>query len=222
MTRFSFPFFFWRPGEVLLSGNMPDVCAATRKVKSLHGRHDPPRRLRRNHPQVRQTAAAVTWRPQIHSRRRQLKHREEGADTEGAGPEAEPAGLSPCHHHLGTSPRRLPRDECETSQAAMREKRSSCENDYGAKHSGEPPVKSITLSPSVNGTWTLLGGALPPSPTGAGCGALRWPRGAQDPDEARPRSRRVSSPAELSPCWACQVRAAGSLTQRPHRPAAQE
>ena len=96
MTRFSFPFFFWRPGDVLLSGNMPDVCAATRKVKSLHSRHDPLRQLRRNHPQVRQTAAAVTWCPQIHSRQRQLKHFEEGADTEGASPEAEPAGLSPC------------------------------------------------------------------------------------------------------------------------------
>lgn len=49
MGLFSFPFFFWCPGEVLLPGNMPEVWAVTRKVKSLHNRYDPTRPLYWNH-----------------------------------------------------------------------------------------------------------------------------------------------------------------------------
>lgn len=61
------------------------------------------------------------------------------------------------------------------------------------------PVESITLLPS-KAPGSSLGGPPTLSYLAQECGALRWLRGAQDPDEAR--SRPASSPAGLSPRWA--------------------
>lgn len=118
-----------------------------------------PRRLRRNHPQARQTAAAVTWRAQTHSRRRSSGVAREERPRRRSGAPATITWEPACA--VSPAPRR------EASEAAMRERRTSRENDQRAKHSGRPsrehhPAPLCRRHPDP--PW----GALPPSPT--------WPR----------------------------------------------
>ena len=158
-----------------------------------------PRRLRRNHPQARQTAAAVTWRAQTHSRRRSSGVAREERPRRRSGAPATITWEPACA--VSPAPRR------EASEAAMRERRTSRENDQRAEHSGRPSREHH--SAPLEGTRILLGGPSHPLLPGPAVWGPTLASGGSGP-------RRGQEPPCVVSSWALPT------LGLPHRPAAQE